>query len=525
MDYTFLGHREKSKRIKESEKKSGQFGNKRKDSNLKSSKKKAAADNGIYLNERRLDKVLSLRASKRKVKLESLDDEDENENEDKYDFTSIEDMMCLEVVLENYELELEKLRVFVQNFKDKCVTFDKFYEEMYLQKKKLLSQYINTKEDDQGGVKESLREKIEDLSETSNYPSGIERANFILGEKLKKVTVKSIDSLEEWTYDISPFLKTEPANELNSSPTMSNQIDELPVVDDEPIRSYSKSVSYNPKYLFNTKYQDLLLKMKLSLYKQRLKRLNEKSINKRVRLEEEKATSSKDESLENVDDVCNDTPMTTANEMCEVEIFMETKKALTISYLDGSKYIGEKVSVKNNLQTRGVYLCKNGSRYVGNFVNYEVSGYGVKDYNNGDIYIGDYLNTMKNGYGLLISPNNDYYEGCFSDNQKNGHGRFTYANGDTFEGDYRDNQKISGVFVWGKKSVFAGDVYRGEFFEGDQHGHGKYVSKDGSTYTGGWLHNKRNGHGVLITNGKRTEGMFSNDFLCEIQPDDVIVLD
>jgi hypothetical protein len=306
---------------------------------------------------------------------------------------------------------------------------------------------------------------------------------------------------------------------------MSNQIDELPVVDDEPIRSYSKSVSYNPKYLFNTKYQDLLLKMKLSLYKQRLKRLNEKSINKRVRLEEEKATSSKDESLENVDDVCNDIPMTTANEKCEVEIFMETKKALTISYLDGSKYIGEKVSVKNNLQTRGVYLCKNGSRYVGNFVNYEVSGYGVKDYNNGDIYIGDYLNTIKNGYGLLISPNNDYYEGCFSDNQKNGHGRFTYANGDTFEGDYRDNQKISGVFVWGKKSVFAGDVYRGEFFEGDQHGHGKYVSKDGSTYTGGWLHNKRNGHGVLITNGKRIEGMFSNDFLCEIQPEDVIVLD
>jgi hypothetical protein len=72
-------------------------------------------------------------------------------------------------------------------------------------------------------------------------------------------------------------------------------------------------------------------------------------------------------------------------------------------------------------------------------------------------------------------PNGDLYDGDFSGDYRNGHG----------------------VYVWGKKSPWAGDRYEGEYQHDLRNGWGVYQWNNGDRYEGEWKNDLRMGPSVM----------------------------
>lgn len=75
----------------------------------------------------------------------------------------------------------------------------------------------------------------------------------------------------------------------------------------------------------------------------------------------------------------------------------------------------------------GLYMFRDGMKYLGNYHHGLRSGYGVMAYSDGSKYAGTWLNNLKQGYGRYTYLNGDVYEGQWYENKRHGIGSYYYT--------------------------------------------------------------------------------------------------
>ena len=80
-------------------------------------------------------------------------------NTNNFEFTSIDDMIITEVILDHFQFELNRLKKGITNFKSNCRLFveNGHYAQLYSEKKKLISDFIKCVEKRE---KEGLKQKL-----------------------------------------------------------------------------------------------------------------------------------------------------------------------------------------------------------------------------------------------------------------------------------------------------------------------------------------------------------------------------
>ena len=76
----------------------------------------------------------------------------------------------------------------------------------------------------------------------------------------------------------------------------------------------------------------------------------------------------------------------------------------TATFHNGDKYVGE--FLNSQITGYGCYSFSDGSQLIGIFDNGVCNKHGKKIYPNGDVYIGEFLNDVENGKGILIQGEN-----------------------------------------------------------------------------------------------------------------------
>lgn len=84
----------------------------------------------------------------------------------------------------------------------------------------------------------------------------------------------------------------------------------------------------------------------------------------------------------------------------------------------------------------GMYPEREGI-YVGQFINGESEGQGVKTWNVSEsIYVGEWKNGYMHGKGILRRNDGEIYIGNFKKGKKNGHGTILHSDGKKYEGEF-----------------------------------------------------------------------------------------
>lgn len=134
----------------------------------------------------------------------------------------------------------------------------------------------------------------------------------------------------------------------------------------------------------------------------------------------------------------------------------------------------------------------NGERYVGGWVRYNPSGYGIM-YRNNIVYKGNWIENKMNGYGEIIFPDDSRFAGNFKDGRMNGYGEFYFS--------------------------AIGEKYMGNFSSDCFDGYGIYYYVDGTRYEGEWKRDSnifgvREGEGTLYyPDGSKKSGIWKDDVL------------
>ena len=113
----------------------------------------------------------------------------------------------------------------------------------------------------------------------------------------------------------------------------------------------------------------------------------------------------------------------------------------TYTYASGDKYVGE--YFRGKLEGKGTYTSVDGS-YVGEFVNGDFHGQGVRIKKNVHKYEGDWQSGEQNGHGTITYSNGNQYIGQFLNNKLNGEGVLTYADGsEALKGQWLDGEYVT----------------------------------------------------------------------------------
>lgn len=168
--------------------------------------------------------------------------------------------------------------------------------------------------------------------------------------------------------------------------------------------------------------------------------------------------------------------------------------------------------------------------YSGEWKNGKREGLGVLSWKDISKYIGNFSENEVNGFGILYLENEDIYQGYLRKGKADGIGRYQKKES-MYEGYwYNDKQNIFGIEKWPKGSHYIGEfhkgnkegigvlnfegngIYEGEFKGGSFNGFGSFFFKDGRKYQGMWKNNKKHGFGKITWPDFQTfEGEFFED--------------
>ena len=219
----------------------------------------------------------------------------------------------------------------------------------------------------------------------------------------------------------------------------------------------------------------------------------------------------------------------------------DSNEECEIKFPDGTIYVGE---IKNNEITgRGKYYFPTGTTYSGELLNGLRHGYGRFESPNEDInYEGNWKNGLKNGYGIM-KKKGCTYEGNWKDGFIDGKGKLTWKSGNIYKGDfnkgkidgdgymiwYNENKKYSGhwennvqngygVQIWYEtkgEHKFLFNRYIGEWKNGKRNGYGVFYYSNGAKYEGTWKNDNKDGFGIFTFNeGRKFVGLFKDDHFC-----------
>ena len=219
----------------------------------------------------------------------------------------------------------------------------------------------------------------------------------------------------------------------------------------------------------------------------------------------------------------------------------DTDEQCEIKFPDGTIYVGD---IKNNEITgNGKYYFPTGTIYSGELLNGLRNGYGQFESPNEEIkYEGNWKNGLKNGFGVMRKKGS-VYEGNWKDGYIDGKGKLTWKSGNIYKGEFNkgkidgdgymlwfnENKKYSGhwennvqngfgVQIWYEtkgEHKFLFNRYIGEWKNGKRHGYGLFFYSNGAKYEGTWKNDNKDGFGIFTFNeGKKYVGLFRDDHFC-----------
>jgi hypothetical protein len=143
------------------------------------------------------------------------------------------------------------------------------------------------------------------------------------------------------------------------------------------------------------------------------------------------------------------------------------------SYKAESGYVYNGLFIDGKI-LKGFAIYPGGARYVGEFYNFQPSGYGTFVATDGEKYFGEWKNGKNHGGGTKEWSDGRRYVGQFKKDKLHGRGTLFYPNGEKYDGDFLNGYRHGkGTF-----SYPDGTAYIGEFAEGKETGLGECVSKD-----------------------------------------------
>lgn len=155
----------------------------------------------------------------------------------------------------------------------------------------------------------------------------------------------------------------------------------------------------------------------------------------------------------------------------------------------------------------GRLITAEGTVLEGLFINWLITGKGIKKTLNNYFYIGEFNKSLKEGKGM--EETDEYvYEGLFAKDKKNGYGKVRYKQtNDAYEGLFKNNEITgSGTYCWG-----SGNIYTGDFLKGKMHGKGLYKWLNGEEYEGEYKYNIKQGKGSFKwVDGRIFKGIFKD---------------
>ena len=219
----------------------------------------------------------------------------------------------------------------------------------------------------------------------------------------------------------------------------------------------------------------------------------------------------------------------------------DTNEQCEIKFPDGTIYVGE---IKNNEITgSGKYYFPTGTTYSGELLNGLRHGFGTFESPSEEInYEGNWKNGLKNGYGVM-KKKGCTYEGNWKDGFIDGKGKLTWKSGNIYKGEFskgkidgdgfmiwfNENKKYSGhweknvqngygVQIWYEtkgEHKFLFNRYIGEWKDGKRNGYGIFYYSNGAKYEGTWKNDNKDGFGIFTFNeGRKFVGLFKEDHFC-----------
>lgn len=139
---------------------------------------------------------------------------------------------------------------------------------------------------------------------------------------------------------------------------------------------------------------------------------------------------------------------------------------------------------------------RDGSSFVGDFVEGEINGEGVKTYEDGTVYTGSWQAGERHGKGKCTYGKRNYrelyYNGSWCLGVRSGSGELGLKNGNVVTGNFVENQPHGQCEIKFKD----GGSYSGNLNKGVPEGEGK-LTKNGFVYKGTFVAGLREGQGVL----------------------------
>jgi len=100
-------------------------------------------------------------------------------------------------------------------------------------------------------------------------------------------------------------------------------------------------------------------------------------------------------------------------------------------------------------------------------------------------YSGGCKDGLAEGYGEATGA--AQYKGGIKAGRKHGKGMKTWPSVDRYEGDFIEDRKEGvGIYIWGRRSAWAGEKYSGDYRNDQRHGFGVYEWPGGDRYAGPW---------------------------------------
>lgn len=176
----------------------------------------------------------------------------------------------------------------------------------------------------------------------------------------------------------------------------------------------------------------------------------------------------------------------------------------TAIYRDGSKFHGN--WIHNRFIGWNMSISSKGIMFIGNFVDYSITGKGERYTLENHIYKGDLVSNLREGHGIETTDKS-IYDGEFKEDKQNGKAKVTFISGDTYEGDIVNGQfHGKGHYKWKNKN----QEYIGDYKNGKLHGEGLFKIKENEYYKGHYVEGVKEGEGEMkFSNGKLFVGPFS----------------
>ena len=135
-----------------------------------------------------------------------------------------------------------------------------------------------------------------------------------------------------------------------------------------------------------------------------------------------------------------------------------------------SKYIGD---IKNNQPNGKGTINLPYGKYVGEWMNGLLDGFGIFDYFDGSKYIGNYKSGKTNGQGFWSMATGTIFTGEFKDDFMQGNGIISYKSGIQFIGKFRQGMPLQGTLL-----MLDGSSYVGELKDGNKMWNGQMFIED-----------------------------------------------